>query len=43
MSGANYRKVSKSEGDQAPEFTLENIDTDEVALSVILEEMKSYF
>lgn len=38
MSGAIYRRVPKKEGDQAPEFTLENLDADEVALSVILEE-----
>ncbi len=38
MSGGQLPEGVKKEGDLAPEFTLENLDTDEVALSVIQEE-----
>ena len=38
MSGGQLPEGVKTEGDLAPEFTLENLDADEVALSVILKE-----
>ena len=38
VRGELPESVKKREGDQAPEFTLGNIDADEVALSVNLED-----
>ena len=38
MSGSHLPEGAKKEGDQAPGFTLENIDREEVALSEIPEE-----